>query len=108
MKKKKLKSIPVEKRVLFLCEYNSVISVFVSIQSNLIGKFERTIHEILNFHQAENIFNHMGPNMARGWEAGSAGTKLRFSNCPVDDRTKQTLKVSKLKGYYYKIQIKSQ
>ena len=32
--------------------------------------------------------------MARGWEASSAGTKLRFSNCPVDDRTKQTLKVT--------------
>ena len=38
----------------------------------------------------------MGPNMARGWEASSAGTKLRFSNSPVDDRTKQTLKVKKI------------
>ena len=58
------------------------------------------------FNQAENIFNHMGPNMARGWEAGSAGTKLRFSNCPVDDRTKQTLKVRVI--IYSKFKIKSQ
>ena len=35
MKKKKIKSVPVEKRILFLCEYNSAISVFVSIQSKL-------------------------------------------------------------------------
>ena len=35
----------------------------------------------------------MGPNMARGWVADSAGTRLRVDNCPVDNRTKQTLKV---------------
>lgn len=43
--------------------------------------------------QAENIFNHMGPNMARGWECDSAGTKLKFSSSSVDNRTKQVLKV---------------
>ena len=30
MKKKLIKNVPVEKKVLFVCEYNSVISVFVS------------------------------------------------------------------------------
>ena len=48
---------------------------------------------ILSVVQAENIFNHMGPNMARGWQADSAGTRLRFNNSPVDNRTKQILKV---------------
>ena len=31
MKKKLIKNVPVEKKVLFVCEYNSVISVFVSL-----------------------------------------------------------------------------
>ena len=35
----------------------------------------------------------MGPNMARGWQADSAGTRLRFNNSPVDNRTKQILRV---------------
>ena len=53
MKKKQIKRTPREKKVLFLCEY-SIVSLL-----------------------AENIFLHMGPNMARGWSASSAGTRLR-------------------------------
>ena len=53
MKKKQIKRVPREKKVLFLCEY-SIVSLL-----------------------AENIFLHMGPNMARGWSASSAGTRLR-------------------------------
>ena len=43
--------------------------------------------------QAEGIFNHMGPNMARGWVADSAGTRVRFEGGPVDNRTSKILKV---------------
>ena len=35
----------------------------------------------------------MGPNMARGWMADSAGTKVRFEGSPVDNRASQLLKV---------------
>ena len=150
MKKKLIKNVPVEKKVLFVCEYNSVISVFVSFFwisycinpystrriilllassdknsikvcrylascSNInLKEEERTwinnkqtplqeniyipglIHQETQFvscFKAENIFNHMGPNMARGWECDSAGTKLKFSSSSVDNRTKQVLKV---------------
>ena len=40
MKKKKQKSIPMEKRILFLCEYNSVISVFVSNDFHFLLKLK--------------------------------------------------------------------
>ena len=36
----------------------------------------------------------MGPNMARGWLADSAGTKVKFEGSPVDNRTNQIMKVS--------------
>ena len=49
--------------------------------------------ETFYFLQAEAIFNHMGPNMARGWMADSAGTRVRFEDGPVDNRTSQVLKV---------------
>ena len=45
--------------------------------------------------QAEGIFNHMGPNMARGWLADSAGTRVRCEGGPVDNRTNKVLKVRK-------------
>ena len=38
----------------------------------------------------------MGPNLARGWEAASAGTKIRSPDMEVDTRTKEILRVSKL------------
>ena len=47
-------------------------------------------------HQAENIFHHMGPNLARGWEAASAGTRIRSPDMEVDTRAREILKVSKL------------
>ena len=47
-------------------------------------------------HQAENIFHHMGPNLARGWEAASAGTRIRSSDMEVDSRAREILRVSQL------------
>merc|ERR1719402_1467363 len=41
---------------------------------------------------AEAIWKHMGPNMALGWTAASAGLKVRGEGGEMDSRTSQILK----------------
>ena len=61
---------PSSKRVLFVCEQNLAESAMAEVILHLHHPRETCI--------LQAIFQHMGPNMARGWLAESAGTKVKI------------------------------
>ena len=80
-----MSKVSITKRVLFVCEQNNAVGVMVGIALKCFPP--------LCASQAESVFNHMGPNMARGWVADSAGIKVRFEGSPIDNRASQIMKV---------------
>ena len=80
---------PYSKRVLFVCERNLAESAMAEVRSCRFSACGKKTCIFLPLFVlwcscilcCQAIFHHMGPNMARGWEGDSAGTKVvkRFS-----------------------------